>query len=174
MTAENRTPAQTAALARVLGDATTVAAQQQAELAPGTRVARRIHPATRGTVTALRGGSVSVAVDGGGSDSAPAHFRSWRALTADELAEEAADTAADGPLYGPGGCCNPDCVVTAPHGTHAGPHTTAAQRAAFDAALGLAPAYPGATDERRSFAVCPVCGFTNSMHAGSCPEGLDR
>lgn len=57
-------------------------------MAEGTRVVRR-GGTVRGTVAGYYRDRLTVTVDGGGSDTAPAHFGSWRELTADELAQEA-------------------------------------------------------------------------------------
>lgn len=55
-------------------------------LAAGTRV-RDGHGAW-GTVLGYRKDSLSVAIDGGGTHSGPAHHRTWEPLTATELAME--------------------------------------------------------------------------------------
>lgn len=60
----------------------------------GTRVVNR--HGVRGTVNGYWKGNLSVAIDGGGSDSGPAHHNAWRALTAEELAAETLAPSAPG------------------------------------------------------------------------------
>lgn len=120
-------------------------------LAAGTRVARTAAPHIRGTVRGYVGRQLSVNVDDGGSHTGPAHHHTWRELTPVEAAAEAVQAA----QY------LADEQQAAKARLLGDAHTVATQQAAQQ----LAELSEG---KRRSYAVCPVCGFTGGDHSDGC------